>query len=174
MTSADRHDIVIRARLIERPDDDRMFYFAAAPPDYRASFSGSALPFASATQAFFDSPNRGWVPVDPQGNVVVRLRYPNAYYAGLGTLYVPPTLFAYYVVDGRRKHVSAPIGNGVPFRTLTYPTTQSSRRARHDCTFYSTEPKNHGVRSQEQILRDSAYPDLNATPLDFWGAKPPV
>ena len=30
------------------------------------------------------------------------------------------------------------------------------------------------VRSQEQILRDSAYPKKNKMPKNFWGLTPPV
>ena len=30
------------------------------------------------------------------------------------------------------------------------------------------------IRTQEQVLRDSSYPEDNRMPSDFWGLKPPI
>jgi hypothetical protein len=83
-------DIVVRGRLPAGADDGVVHYLAASPPDYRSSFAGSALPFADARQAFDRTPNRGVLNLGADRTFEVRLLYPNAYYAGLGSVYVPP------------------------------------------------------------------------------------
>ena len=57
-----------------------------------------------------------------------------------------------------------PLGEGTPFRTLTYPA------ARGSASFYDHD---HAlIRSQEEILYDSAYPIADVEPADFWGGRP--
>lgn len=164
-------DIEVTVALSHVPDDGRVTYYAAAPPDYGASFSGSALPFAGAKQAFDGTPNKGVVQAEEGGQTVhIKLRYPNAYYVGLGTVYVPPTVHIEYTSQGRPMTESMRISDGVPFRTLTYPAYNT--RPRRDCTFY--DAGDLPVRGQEAILRASAYPDKNEMPANFWGTKPPV
>lgn len=158
-------DLQVRVRLQEAPDGGRVQYVAAAPPDYRTSFSGSALPFVDAQHAFYNTPNRGTALVDSEGAVTVRLVTPNSYYVGLGTVRVPPTLHLSYRVGGAARSASVRVSEGVPFRSLTYP---SQRRG---AAFYA--PDAPLVRSQEAILRASAYPDVNQEPADFWGGRPP-
>ena len=60
------------------------------------------------------------------------------------------------------------LGEGIPFRTLTYPY---QRNWNEGSLFYKNDiiPS---VRSQEQILHDSAYPPVNKMPNNFWGKKP--
>jgi hypothetical protein len=54
---------------------------------------------------------------------------------------------------------------------LSYP--MQNTLPRKDAMFYK-----YGwlmpVRTQEQILRDSAYPDENKMASNFWGLKPPL
>lgn len=148
------------------PDGGVVEYIAAAPAERRATFTGSGLPFASPRQAFERTPNRGVARVGPGGTVMLQLLYPNAYYVGLGTAYVPPVVHVSYTVAGAGVRETVAVGGGLPFRTLTYPGTRSS------CMFYDNW--NLPVRTQEQILRSSAYPEARATPANFWGLKPPV
>ena len=158
--------------LSSAPDDARVEYLAASPPESRSGFSGSGLPFASPRQAFDHTPNRGTVVTSgrDQRTATIVLKYPNAYYVGLGTVYVPPVLFLSYVSNGARKREAIRLGDGVPFRTLTYPAFNT--RPRSSCMFYDVGQL--PVRTQEEILRASAYPDKNVMPPNFWGAKPPV
>jgi hypothetical protein len=142
-----------------------MQYIAAAPADYRSSFSGSGLPFASAEQAFYNTPNSGTADVDIDGAFAVRLYYPNSYYVGLGSGKVPPTLHMTYLMDGKERQHAARIGNGVPFRSLSYP------RKRTGADFYEDDEQ-RPVMSQEAILRASAYPETNREPHNFWGDRP--
>lgn len=161
----------IRANVDETPDDGYVRFFAASPPDYRYSFSGSGLPYASPEQAFEGTPNAGKVKVSG-GMVDITLLHPNAYYVGLGTVYVPPSVHIWYISGGVRKDASIKINDGIPFRMLTYP--QYPTRPRIGPEFYT--PAYTFARSQEQILRDSAYPPpgVHEMPRNFWGLRPPI
>lgn len=147
-------------------------FFAAAPFERRNAPTASGIPFVDAKQAFDATLNRGVARVNGQGEFAVRLVQPNAYYAGLGTRYIPPTVHLVYARRGRKEHVALQVAEGVPFRMLTYPSLPT--RPRRDATFYA------GVRAvpprtQERILRDSAYPaDTMRMPPNFWGLRPPA
>ncbi|MEW5315018.1 MAG: hypothetical protein WDW38_006475 [Sanguina aurantia] len=166
--------VTVRGKLMDKPDRDTVVRFvAAAPADHRGSFSGGGFPFTNEDQAFSGTPNMGVLPVDVDGSFRVDLLQPNSYYKGLGTVLVPPTLYVGYVRSGQMQAVSAVLGPPTPFRTLTYP------HARHDVMFY--DRGSHDVlnpdrdaRTQEQILRESAYPiTMLKEPSDFWGLMAP-
>ena len=144
-------------------------YSAANPPTYNGSFTGSGLPFPSEDTAYENSPNRGVVEVI-NGEFKFTIKYPNSYYINLGTVYVPPHV-KILLVDDDSKPVSEPqvidLGNGIPFRTLTWP---KDRNWNEGPLFY--ENKNLPVRTQYEILLDSAYPVTNTMPRNFWGTKP--
>lgn len=159
-----RGEIVVRGVLSQRPDDGRLHYAAPAPVDRRASYSGSGLPYASREQAFAGTPNRGVADVGGGNAFELRLDAPSAYYEGLGTVLVPPTLHLAYLAGGVEMRSEVPLSKPVPFRTLTYPAQ------RNGAAFYA--PESPLVRSQEAILRASAYPAENAQPADFWGGRP--
>lgn len=164
-------DISVYGKLTENIKDNVIYYFAAAPPDYRATYTGSGLPFANTAQAFDNTPNKGKVSVI-DNTFEINLMYPNSYYVGLGTVIVPPTVFLqYYNIEGFKRNVSIKISDGIPYRMLSYP--MSFTLPRKDATFYKfgwMMP----VRTQEQILRDSAYPVNNEMSTNFWGLKPPL
>lgn len=168
--------LVVRGVLVPPPlPGAQVEYLAAAPPDRRASFSGSGLPFPGASAAFYATPNRGTVRAGPAGDFAVPLAArPGSYYAGLGTSLVPPTLHLAWHVGETRKHAAVQLGAPVPHRSLSYP------RARTGAMFYA--PRHPpDVRTQEAILRASAYgagvrpgqPTTSAATADgFWGARP--
>ena len=167
-------DIIIRGQVKEQ-NVDRVLFWAAAPPTYGTSYYGSGLPYPDALVAYDRTPNRGSVNV-VNGQFELRIKYPNAYYTGLGTLYIPPHVNMKLCLAGKsnndlqNKKVTVFVDDGIPFRTLTYPAPPS-KKPRNSPMFYC-EPT-HGVRTQEKILRDSAYPSKNITPDNFWGKKPP-
>jgi hypothetical protein len=170
--------LVIKGQIKETVRDNTVYYIAATPPDYRATFTGSGLPFASQTQAFQGTPNIGQVQTNFGGEFEIKIMTPNAYYVGLGTVYVPPTLYLeYFDHQGKKKNVSIKLSDGIPYRTLTHPgatiSGTNTGQARANAMFYATQFK-LPVRSQEQILRDSAYPETNHMDQDFWGLKPPL
>ena len=172
-------NITVKGQLKDNKDDVTVLYWASNPPDFRASFSGSGLPYANPEQAFDRSPNVGAVKT-VNGKFEFKIFYPNAYYVGLGSLYIPPHVHI-KVCNGTKEGVyhSIKLTNGIPFRTLTYPAPPS-KNPRNGPLFYHN--KNLTLRTQEQILRDSGYPshgrvgdviEENSVPDNFWGLRPP-
>ena len=151
----------------------KVVYWAANPPDFNVSFSGSGLPYPSPEIAFQNTKNVGSV-MAQDGVFKINLFYPSAYYVALGSLYIPPHVHLKICEEGYDKYFSVKIGAGIPYRTLTHPAPPSLN-PRVDATFYNNDQMT--VRSQEQILRDSAYPDFNTIPpeipTNFWGKRPP-
>jgi hypothetical protein len=165
---------VVTGRLLEMPDSMKLTYVAAAPVEWRSSFTGSGLPFTSKDQAFHNTPNQGTAMVnEADRSFRVPLTIPGAYYVGLGTVLVPPTLFLTFTTQQGRKSVvtHVPVDQPVAFRFNTYPMQFTAPRASPE--FYKIVPEPL-ARSQEAILRASAYPTDNVMPRNFWGTKPPV
>jgi hypothetical protein len=169
--TGDNKDIFVYGRIKEVIPSGYIYYVAANPPDYRATFTGSGLPFANQSQAFENTPNKGRVSII-NNSFEIQLMYPNSYYVGLGTVIVPPTVYIEYVnSEGKQRNMSIKLSDGIPYRMLSYP--MQNTLPRKDAMFYK-----YGwlmpVRTQEQILRDSAYPDENKMASNFWGLKPPL
>jgi hypothetical protein len=167
----DSRYMIVRIRVNENVQDRKVFYIASAPPEFRASYSGSGLPYANPSQAFDNTENQGTITLDHMGKSEIRISYPNAYYAGLGTDYIPPTVYLNYNNGFSDKVVSIKLSDGIPYRMLTYPIRGTVPRK--DVMFYNGMWE-LPVRTQEQVLRDSAYPPLNKMHANFWGLKPPV
>jgi hypothetical protein len=166
------YDITIIGTLKEPILEDIIYYIAASPPDYRTTYTGSALPFANQSQAFDNTPNKGTVRVQG-GQFKLDLMYPNSYMVGLGSVTVPPMVhLEYKLLSGQKRNVSIKISDGIPYRSLTYPTGGDGNCARRDATFYSVHHCLPIRNSQEQILRESGFPEKNQMPSNFWGKKP--
>jgi hypothetical protein len=164
-------DMIVYGKLKEFVKNNTIYYLAANPPDYRATYTGSGLPFANQHQAFENTPNKGKVQVI-DGTFEIKIMYPNSYYIGLGTVLVPPTLYLeYYNTEGKTRKVSIKLSDGIPYRLLSYP--MQNTLPRKDAMFYSFGWQ-MPVRTQEQVIRDSAYPDKNIMHANFWGLKPPL
>ena len=148
-------------------DEDTIRYIASAPPTRGASFTGSGLPFATQQQAFDNTPNNGVVALDSGKRATLKLQLPNSFYSALGTLLIPPTLFVIYKQQGKEHTDAIRLTDAIPFRSLTYPGK------RINATFYN-KLSELPVRSQEQILRDSGYPETLSEPDNFWGIRPSV
>jgi hypothetical protein len=149
----------------ENQDVD-IIYWAAAPATRGIGFSGSGLPYAKPDQAYDQTPNQGAARATG-GQFQIKLTSPNSYYVGLGSLYVSPTL--HIKVCGNKTVHHIPISHGIPFRTLTHPAPPT-KNPRSNPMFYCTGTL--PVRSQEQILRDSAYKHDQPMPDNFWGLRP--
>ena len=159
---------------IDKPNV-KIVFWAANPPDFNFSFSGSGLPFHSPDQAFTNMINIGSTVTDGFA-FNFKLFYPNSYYVGLGSVYVPPQVYIKICDPDIKSEVQViQLGDGIPYRTLTYPAPPSKNN-RSSPLFYTN--KNVTFRNQEQILRDSAYPSFNIRPPkmpdNFWGLKPPI
>lgn len=147
-------------------------YSACNPPTYNTSFAGSGLPFPNEDVAFDNTPNRGVVEIT-NGYFSFSIKYPNSYYINMGTVYVAPHVKILLVnqnneILGEVKTVN--LGEGIPYRTLTWP---NQRDWSDGPLFYKTNIDDLPVRTQYQILLDSAYPSTNNMPSNFWGTKPP-
>ena len=172
-------NVTITGKLKNNIPDTTILYWASSPPNFRSSFSGSGLPFANPEQAFDRSPNVGAIKTI-NGEFSFNIFYPNAYYVGLGSLYVSPHVHLKICEENETHHHSIKISEGIPYRTLTYPAPPSKNPRTGPLFYHNT---NLPLRTQEQILRDSAYPSSGiinniinerSMPDNFWGAKPPM
>jgi len=163
-------DLLIRGSMKMPVANGQLFFWAAAPPTKGISFSGSGMPYPNALVAYDRTPNKGIVPI-VNGNFEFSIKHPNAYYIGLGSLYLPPHInFKLCSPDQPDNYFSVQIDDGVPFRMLTYPAPPT-KKPRINAMFYCEPEK--GARSQESILRASAYPNSYSMPDNFWGDRPP-
>jgi hypothetical protein len=168
-------NVVVQGTLKEGNADSKIMYFAANPAEeIKQSFSGSGLPFPNPDIAFHNTSNVGAVNA-VNGQFTIRLNYPNSYYVGMGSLYIPPHIHLKLCEPGFENKIhSIKLGDGIPYRTLTHPAPPSLN-FRVSPLFYNNPDL--PVRSQEQILRDSAYPVYDTIPPkipdNFWGLRPP-
>ena len=89
-----------------------------------------------------------------------------------GTVVVPPQVNIKFVDENQldiSKVYSIKLGNCVPFRSQSW----SKKRNWDDGPMFYSNP-NLPVRTQEQILIDSAYPCTNQEPENFWGLTPAI
>lgn len=167
----EQFDMNLVGKIKEKVKDQTIYYIAANPPDYRATYTGSGLPFANQDQAYENTPNKGKVKL-MEDTFEIKFMFPNSYYVGLGTVLVPPTIFLEYDnEDGVKRNIKIKLSDGIPYRMLTYPMQYTLPRS--DAMFYSFT-WDMPVRTQEQILRDAAYPSSNKMAPNFWGLKPCV
>ena len=143
-----------------------VIFWAANPPTYNGSFSGSGLPFPNPEIAYHNSINKGSVKTIG-GHYEFKIRFPNAYYVGLGSKYIEPCVHIKICqADGEDKIKTINLGNSIPFRTLSHSKSQTQADSIDNSSFDATN-KNLPVRTQEQILRDSQYPSQNKMPNNF-------
>jgi hypothetical protein len=164
-------DLLVRGNLkVPVAGDAQLYFWAAAPPTKGISFSGSGMPYPNALVAYDRTPNKGVVPII-NGAFQFSIKHPNAYYIGLGSLYLPPHINFKLCAPGQAdNYFSVQINDGIPFRMLTYPAPPT-KKPRLNAMFYCEPEK--GARSQEAILRASAYPGGYTMPDNFWGDRPP-
>jgi len=162
-------DVLIEVTLSEKIKGTTVHYIAAAPAEVRASYTGSALPFPSPAMALDGTPNKGEAHVADGRTFSMKIKMPNSYYAALGTVLVPPTVYVSYLrVNGKEHTFGIKVGESIPFRSLTYPNGRTSS------IFYDNMSPKIPIRSQEQVLYDSCYPSTMHTPENFWNMKPPL
>ena len=163
-------DLVVQGKLKTGSPSSKLFFWAAAPPTYGTSFSGSGMPYPDPLTAYDRTPNKGVLDV-VNGNFTINMKYPNAYYIGLGSVHVPPHINFKICEEGKDdEYFSVQIDDGVPFRMLTFPAPPT-KKPRTSAMFYCEPEK--GARTQEAILRASKYPSTNKMPDNFWGERPP-
>lgn len=144
--------------------NSRIMYWGANPVNTNFSLDGSALPFHSPEQAHDKSKNIG-VSECKNWKFNFNIFIPNAYYTGLGTIYIAPHIHL-KIFDNNKEceYYSIKLSKGNRYRTLHHPPERTS------AMFYDnvlTLPH----RSQEQILRDSSL-NVALKQDTFWGLKP--
>ena len=165
-------EFVVRGSVNSILTNPTVIFWAPNPPTYTQSYTGSGLPFPNADIAYENTPNRGAVLAEG-GQFEFRVRYPNSYYMGLGSVLVEPSVHIKVCENGKSGKVETiKLGNGIPFRSLTYPPVQSGTAPRKNPMFYAGREK-LPMRTQEQILRDSGFPEENVMPKNFWGKAVP-
>jgi hypothetical protein len=170
ITHESQYHVNVRGIIRDQVKGDKIEFVAAAPPDFRTSFTGSGLPFANSRIAFENTPTSGTAPLGADKTFLFKVQIPNSYYVGLGTVIIPPVVYLLYTtVDDKKVITHVPLSKGIPYRMLTYPMQYT--KARKDVSFYAGGWE-LPVRTQEQVLRDSKYPCVNSMHDNFWGLKP--
>lgn len=154
----------IRGKINDSVDNDKIFYLAAAPADHITSFSGSGLPYPNKEIAYLNTPNKGTVNLNLR-RFEINILMPNSYCTNMCNEIVSPTLLIKYTTNNIVRIIRIPVGNRIPFRSQNYPIQRTGPK------FY-IESKNMPIRSQYQIILDSAYPKTNQMPNNHWGLKP--
>lgn len=165
-------EVLIKGKLKDNIPNTLISFWAACPPDYIQSYTGSGLPFANPIMAYDNTPNRGSVKPDINGDFEFKIQMPNSYYNGLGTVYIKPHVNIRVKNDKNDNIHDINLGDGIPFRMLTYPSPPNTA-PRCSSLFYNQRYKLPDARTQEQILLDSEYPNVNKMPNNFWGLAIP-
>lgn len=141
-------------------------YWASNSPDTRASFSGSGLPFPNEEVAYQNTNNQGTYKLINR-NFSLNMIKPNSYYTNQGKVLVKPHINIMFMTGDNKalgKVYKVDIEDYIPYRTLSM--------VRKDVMFYHNAPL--PIRTQEQILKDSGYPEETMKEhKNFWGLKPP-
>lgn len=154
----------------------KLYYYAASPPDYRHSFSGSGLPYPNEEVAFGVSPNVGHTSIGIDGSYSFNLYHPNSYY--MRGQYVKPCVYLEIQDDkGNRQGdiMTVVLSEGIPYRSLTW---SHLRKWKDGPNFYINHeqiqnPSAYYNRTQSQILLDSQYPKTDNI-TNFWNKRPPL
>ena len=163
--SNNNYDIIINGIIKHNIDNNLVFYYAASPPDYNNSYSGSGMPFHSKFQAFYETPNIGKVKVE-SNKFIIKINKPNSYYESIAEsdTITKPYIMIYYYMNGEKIMKKIELDEEIHYRDIRYNKSHTG-----NVLFYDN--MNLPIRSQEQVLRDSAY---NTKGNSFWNLKPPV
>jgi len=145
-------------------------FWAASPPTYTTSYSGSGIPYPNEDIAHENTPNLGIAEIK-NGKFRFNIMYPNSYYKNMGSVYVPRSIRLLFCDKNKSnitKEATIILGDGIPYRTQTF----SVNRKWDDGPMFYHNPE-LPIRTQEQILQDSSYPSVNKEYPNFWGKIPP-
>jgi len=174
ITFLDKQKCIIKGNISDNVKNGKIRYFAASPMDKITSFSGAGLPFPNAEVAFESTPNQGEIELERENAFEISLLKPNSYYVHMGATFVPPSVYIRYNNgDSIDQIVAIQVAHPIPFRSLNYPAQRDHKGA----MFYGDtqfSEKKYSIRTQEEILRDSAYRVNDIVPDNFWGKRPPV
>ena len=131
---------VVRGTVKEGFNQNSIVRFLAAnPPDYRSSFAGSGLPFASADMAYEGTPNSGAVQA-VMGVYEFGIQFPNSFYVKGGTTLLPPhVLVKVCSPNGGGSPEAVMLGSSIPNRTLTSAAGSYTRSSYKERNWDSTD-----------------------------------
>ncbi len=146
-------------------------YYAGNPPTYMFSYGGSGLPYPDAKSAYYNSNNNGSITIR-NNKFSFNIRNPNGFYSGLGTKYIRPHVIIRVTESSGMAYqpLFVYLNDGLPYKSLTYSPPPDTWPRSSPLFYYGKD--NLPIRSQEQILRDAAYPKEFKYPQNFWGLKP--
>ena len=145
----------------------KLYFKGPASPDYITSFTGAGLPYATRAMAYENTNIKGSIELPLSGEFEFNIKYPNAYYTNVGTDYQNPELLLDVEKnDGTKVSYLLKLGPGPPFRTLRHDKNRTS-------PLYYDGRELLEITTQEQLLRNSGYPETNVMPSNFWGKSVP-
>ena len=154
------YDVIIDCTFNEFVQNNIVQYSAAAPPDYRTSFSGSGLPYHNKDQAYYKTPNQGTVKLN-NNQCKIKILKPNSYYADFNNLELPYINLMY-----NNKVIKLNLYNEkIAYRSLDHPKIRYHMKEH----FYQNPLP---IQTQEKILFNSQYTLQESN--NFWGGKPPL
>jgi hypothetical protein len=159
-------DIQVDGYIKDIVDNNKIYYIAPSPADFRDAYSGSGFPFHNRKQAFDGTPNHGCQYLKDGNKFSIKLIKPNAYYDNLGSEIIYPHVTIYYDSNGIEKNMNIKLKDRISYRHIRY----SDINSKVNVSFYDNQ--NLPIRSQEKILIDSGYPIQNIVPKNYWGLKP--
>lgn len=140
------NDLEISGIFEEEIDNNTLYYVAASPPDYRASFSGSALPYKSKTQAYENTPNHGSV-ILKNNTFTFNIMNPNTYYDDFSNTLNPSYVLLNYQFNGQDKILKIILNNTLNNKSLTHADSLSPLSFSND---------NEEILSQEKKLKSKS------------------
>ena len=170
ITPLDHNNVNVKGNIYIE-DGSILEYYAGNPPTYMFSNAGSALPYPNANVAYDLNTNSGKVNIK-NNKFSFNIKYPNSFYSQLGNKYIEPHVIIRFVdtTDYKYEPIFVKLDDGIPYRNLSHNPPINSWK-RNNPFFYSGRD-NLPIRSQEEILYDSAYPCNTKYPSNFWGLKP--
>lgn len=149
---------------IEDTVKGKAIYIAAAPAVNYTAYSASGATFPSKEIAFDNTPNYG--EIDKSFDIYIQT--PNAY--NDMEREIGPEIIIMYNNGSEDKQVHVPVGTTIPYRN---DHQYQDNRRRLGPLFYGESWK-LPVKTQEQYLRDSGYPQVYPyiVPDNWWGLKP--
>ena len=160
-------DIAVGLEIPADAVTGELFYIAAAPADYRLTFTGSALPQTSFEAAIQGTPNRGMVHGVPGELKNIKLYCPNSYRDDEHGKVMPPCIPLAWETAGGWKTAWQQVASRIPYRALT---DHPLRKLNHELFYEGTHEL--PVRSQEHLIRQCGYPLKNVEPTNPWGLRP--
>lgn len=91
-------------------------YWAANPILRNYSYAGSGLPYPNPETAYENTPNQGYINLDPDGSFNIKLDHPSGYYVRLGKILLKPHI--HLKLEGYDQVYTITLADNFPYRSL--------------------------------------------------------